>query len=461
MKAAGFSLVLIVFILTSLLLFIYFTTPNVSDLIDRNPNTTSFIKIKCPEVSLQRWHQLNEISPFLSNAVILAEDPQFYYHRGLNWGNIYHALKANIRHGEFVWGGSSITMQLAKNLYMTPSKNIFRKIKEAIITFKLENKLSKKRILELYLNVAEWGPCIFGIGNASQYYFKNTPAEIGPHEAAFLASILPNPKLITKGKPPDSFMNSGANIFYELIQYYLPPIAALDSGSTSCDFMLNEIDARRIDYLIAKIFSNLAFDIKTGMASLTTRNDLMALLTPDEGEFIKNLLIRSNKILGEHDIECNRSFDKNIFVTFKQKDQLGNEKSFWLNSDATDALISLLVDASKEKVSLKINSAYRSDGYQIFLILSSIRKNGYCLSKALALVALPKNSEHVCTDRLAIDFGNASTGKAVSEDSKEYRWLEENASKYGFKQTYTKTNMSGIDFEPWHWCYHINQQLKQ
>jgi len=178
-----------------------FVYPDVTALKKHNPKKTSFMayreaqwarKGKHKHIS-QRWVPLKRISPYLVKAVIIAEDDKFWRHEGFDFVAMHKALEKDIAQKKFKAGGSTISQQLAKNLYLTPSKNPIRKIKEAILTWRLERTLSKKRIVELYLNVAEWGDGIFGIEAAARHYYGKSAAFLSPHEAARLATVLPNP----------------------------------------------------------------------------------------------------------------------------------------------------------------------------------------------------------------------------------------------------------------------------
>jgi monofunctional biosynthetic peptidoglycan transglycosylase len=142
----------------------------------------------------QVWTPLSGISPYLIKAVLIAEDDKFWKHEGFDFEAIQKAVEKDVKAHKFKFGGSTITQQLAKNLFLTPSKNPLRKLREAILTWRLEKKLSKKRILELYLNVAEWGEGIFGIEAAARHYYGKPASALGPEEAARLASVLPNPR---------------------------------------------------------------------------------------------------------------------------------------------------------------------------------------------------------------------------------------------------------------------------
>jgi monofunctional biosynthetic peptidoglycan transglycosylase len=143
----------------------------------------------------QKWVSLSQVSPYLIKAVLISEDDKFWSHEGFDYKAIQKAVEKDIKAKKFKLGGSTISQQLAKNLYLSPAKNPIRKIREAIITWRLERVLTKKRILELYLNVVEWGDRgIFGIGAASRHYYGKPASELDPEEASRLASVLPNPR---------------------------------------------------------------------------------------------------------------------------------------------------------------------------------------------------------------------------------------------------------------------------
>jgi len=140
------------------------------------------------------WMPYERLSPHLVRAVLAGEDPRFFVHHGFDWGQIQEAIKENIEEGEIVRGASTITQQLAKNLFLSTSRNPLRKVHEAVITVELEALLGKRRILELYLNVIEWGDGIYGAEAAARHYFGISAAQLTPEQAAFLAAIIPNPR---------------------------------------------------------------------------------------------------------------------------------------------------------------------------------------------------------------------------------------------------------------------------
>ena len=175
-----------------------------------NPGTTSFMSLRLDELRekdpraelKQQWVPYNRISAHLKRAVVAAEDARFSEHEGFDWEGIQKALEKNQRKGKIVAGGSTISQQLAKNLFLSGSKTPWRKAQEALITLMLEAVLDKRRILELYLNVVEWGPGVFGAEAAARHYYGSAAAQLSAGQAARLAVLLPNPRKF--GRLPDS-----------------------------------------------------------------------------------------------------------------------------------------------------------------------------------------------------------------------------------------------------------------
>ena len=167
-----------------------------------NPGTTRFMEIRLAELRVknpnaqltQQWIPYARISPNLKRAIIAAEDARFVDHEGFDWDGIQKALEKNQKKGRMVAGGSTISQQLAKNLFLSPSRSYFRKAEEAIITLMLENLWTKRRIFEVYLNVIEWGNGVFGAEAAARHYFGTSAAQLGPEQAARLAGMVPNPR---------------------------------------------------------------------------------------------------------------------------------------------------------------------------------------------------------------------------------------------------------------------------
>ena len=186
------------------LLYDIFNIPSVRELKTVNPETTAFMDhhlLTSAGPFAYEWVPLSKISPYLQRAVIAAEDDEFYEHNGFNWEAIKKAAIYDWKKKRFARGACTITQQLARNLYLSKSKNPFRKIKEFLIALKLERELTKDRILELYLNVVEWGPGVYGAEAASQKWFGKSAADLTPREAARLAAILPSPRRYQAASP--------------------------------------------------------------------------------------------------------------------------------------------------------------------------------------------------------------------------------------------------------------------
>jgi len=198
--------------------------PDISQLKKKNPGKTAFMEYRQEEAKkrgrkiqiFQVWVPLSSISPYLVKAVLIAEDDKFWQHQGFDYDALWKAVERDIDAGKIKFGGSTISQQLAKNLYLSPAKTPWRKIQEAVLTWKMERVLSKKRILELYLNVVEWGEGVFGAEAASRHYFGKGAAELNPLEAARLASVLPNPR---KYDPTGNqrYVMSRANLIYQIM----------------------------------------------------------------------------------------------------------------------------------------------------------------------------------------------------------------------------------------------------
>lgn len=190
-------------------LFEYLTLPDVSRLAKKNPDETALMRIRRNEAEdagrkpqrVQQWRPLSQISPHLQHAVLVAEDTGFYGHGGIDFEELKEAIRINWEEKAFVRGASTLTQQLAKNLFLSPSKNPVRKIKEALLAQRLEKALGKRRILELYLNVVEMGDGIYGAEAASQVYFSKSAASLSPFEAATLAGMLINPRRYNPFRP--------------------------------------------------------------------------------------------------------------------------------------------------------------------------------------------------------------------------------------------------------------------
>ncbi|MEZ5618313.1 MAG: monofunctional biosynthetic peptidoglycan transglycosylase [Rhodocyclaceae bacterium] len=167
-----------------------------------NPVTTSFMAMRLDELRekepraelKKQWVPYARISNSLKRAVVAAEDAKFSGHEGFDWEGIQKALEKNQKKGRIVAGGSTISQQLAKNLFLSGDKTPWRKAQEAVITLMLEAVLDKRRILEIYLNVVEWGPGTFGAEAAARHYYGVSAAQLSAEQSARLAVLLPNPR---------------------------------------------------------------------------------------------------------------------------------------------------------------------------------------------------------------------------------------------------------------------------
>ena len=175
---------------------------------DHNPEMTAFMESrlehlrgKKPGTKLRHaWVPYDRISTHLKRAVVAAEDARFTEHEGFDWEAIEKALEKNRKKGRVVSGGSTISQQLAKNLYLSAERSPWRKGQEAIITVMIEHLLDKRRILEVYLNVIEWGDGVFGAEAAARHYFGASAGQIGPAQAARLAAMVPNPRFYDRNR---------------------------------------------------------------------------------------------------------------------------------------------------------------------------------------------------------------------------------------------------------------------
>ena len=173
-----------------------------------NPDSTAFMRSRLERIREERaqarlqyqWVPYSAISVHLKRAVIVAEDARFLQHDGFDWEGIRKAYEKNLREGELVAGGSTISQQLAKNLFLSGERTWWRKAQEAAITVMLEVIMDKRRILELYLNVIEWGEGVFGAEAAARHHFHVSASQLSPEQAARLAAMVPSPRRYSAGQ---------------------------------------------------------------------------------------------------------------------------------------------------------------------------------------------------------------------------------------------------------------------
>ena len=174
------------------------------------------------------------ISPKLRTAVVIWEDPTFFHHQGFNYTEIWRSLVANLRAGAYVRGGSTITQQLAKNLYLSLEKSLRRKLREAVLARRLERAFSKNQILEIYLNVAEWGPGLAGAEAAANHYFGKPASALDWGEAAMLAGILQNPRVLNPARDAEKAIHYRDLVLEKLLR--LGEISAADLTGMDAPF---------------------------------------------------------------------------------------------------------------------------------------------------------------------------------------------------------------------------------
>ena len=193
----------------AVLAYVYVTLPDVRVLATSNPTTTAFMELREKQALSegetlrheQRWMSYARISPSLKRAVLVAEDDAFWDHEGVDVEQIRRSIEINLQRGAAVRGASTLTQQLAKNLYLSPSRNPLRKLRELIIARRLEAELPKARIFEIYLNVIEWGEGIWGADAASRRYFGVPASALSASQAALLAGAIINPRVLNPARP--------------------------------------------------------------------------------------------------------------------------------------------------------------------------------------------------------------------------------------------------------------------
>ncbi len=215
------------------LAYAYLTLPDVRPLRRSNPATTAFIDLRAREARakgqkprrVQAWVSYRFISGDLKRAVIVAEDAAFWQHEGVDLEQLQESFETDWARGRLLRGGSTITQQLAKNLYLSPSKDPLRKLSELMIARRLEAELPKARIFELYLNVIEWGDGIYGAEAAARTYFHMSAASIGPADSALLVGAIINPRVLNPARPTARLLRRQQLILHRM-GAALPPESA-------------------------------------------------------------------------------------------------------------------------------------------------------------------------------------------------------------------------------------------
>ena len=189
----AFTVILIA--ITTFVVWLILTTPNVAK-IERCMRTSMYKVWLCPKNP--NYVPLSQISPIFRSVVIASEDANFYWHHGFDWSQIHESFDKDLETHRIVRGGSTITQQLAKNVFLTKDRTILRKLREAYLTVQIEALLTKNKILEKYLNIIELGPGVYGVKAAARYYFNKSPAELDVLDSAYLAYLIPNPRVYSR-----------------------------------------------------------------------------------------------------------------------------------------------------------------------------------------------------------------------------------------------------------------------
>jgi monofunctional biosynthetic peptidoglycan transglycosylase len=216
--------------------YLWFTVPDVRPLRTTPPASTAWMDMRAREAraagkpvrKVQRWINYSRIAPALVRAVLVSEDAAFWSHNGVDFDEIKASIETSFETGQPMRGASTITQQLAKNLYLSPSRNPTRKLTELFITRRLEAELTKRRILELYLNEIEWGDGIWGCDAAAREYFGVSAAEVTPSQAALMAAVIINPRRYSPAHP-NAFMLRRQALILKRMGEVAPPASTDDS----------------------------------------------------------------------------------------------------------------------------------------------------------------------------------------------------------------------------------------
>lgn len=283
-----------------LYLFTLTVYPNMAWLKKHNPEQTKLMQYRKSQVQKRgeiygidhRVVSLSQISKPMIRAAMIAEDSDFYKHHGFDWRAMWDGMWSNLRSGKVRFGASTISQQLAKNLFLYPKRSLWRKAQEAMLTFRMEHTLSKDRILELYLNSIEWGYGIYGVESASQYYFGIPAAELSEQQAAFLAALIQAP-LIYKANDESGFLKQR----YQWVYAYLTQ----QSQDQVADVELPAVRQKNIfDWLLAfdpvSLFGNNS-DVGVAVTNSTANINLGVVVTSNSVMTQETVVVSRNSVL--------------------------------------------------------------------------------------------------------------------------------------------------------------------
>ncbi len=252
MKLRKFLLILLVILLAPII-YSYIVMSSAVKYKYTNPEYTKFMLYRVDQAKKKgqaiyagySFVPLKEMPQSLLNAVVFAEDGGFYQHHGVDWKSLATSYQENLRRRKIIWGGSTITMQLCKNLFLYPKRTYLRKFIEIILAKRLELGLSKERILELYLNLIEWGPGIYGSENAAEYYFAKSVRDLDEAECAFLAAIIMSPRAYNFSKENPFFKKRQQWVF----NYLVTGQTAITENAREAEFVLEKDNLEFADSL--------------------------------------------------------------------------------------------------------------------------------------------------------------------------------------------------------------------
>lgn len=229
----------------------------IDDLNKANPGVTAFMREHEGVARskgrafyrFQKWIPYDRIPKYVTDAIVVAEDGTFWSHSGFDWFELKESLRRNFSEGRAARGASTITQQLVKNLFLSSSKNPLRKLREWILTFSMERTLTKSRILEIYLNVIEWGDGVYGIEAASQLYFNKSASDLTRDEATRLAAIIPSPKRHGANEDSQYVARRAQVILQRMKARGMIPVASVfrDSSVLNEDFLVQPVDSAMLN----------------------------------------------------------------------------------------------------------------------------------------------------------------------------------------------------------------------
>jgi monofunctional biosynthetic peptidoglycan transglycosylase len=228
--------------------YVYVTLPDVRVLATRNPTTTAWMEMRAREAAaagksprrVQRWVPYTRIAQNLKRAVLAAEDDAFFQHEGVDFEQLKTVIEQDLQKGRTPRGASTITQQLAKNLYLSPSRDPLRKLRELMIARRLETALPKARIFEIYLNVIEWGDGVWGAEAAARTYFGTSAASLSREQAALLAGSIINPRVYSPANPPARLLRRQSLILSRMGGYEPPPAVPIAQPAAPADVPPNQ-----------------------------------------------------------------------------------------------------------------------------------------------------------------------------------------------------------------------------